>query len=250
MARKGTSRKVPSKSSPISTCCETANSSLSPKHGGGDNHVEDHGPSPSAVIKLTETVQAETCCSMGTLQSTVGSFGSRLVVETSLQSCDKRITALESKCETLEKCNNNRYQNLCMFGVPENLEDPQVTLLMTAFLAEMLGRHQSHHPIAVELFGVQGLWHGDYAGCLPQLWHSHQLQAQVGVILKDPTQLVCAGRILGLMPFEAVTFLACALLTWCVEKGSLEQGGCVLLGVAEGKCTGQDMSRLCWVAVM
>lgn len=78
------------------------------------------------------------------------SFGACLtVVETSLQGCDDRITALEAKCEVLEKCNKllagktedlelrSRRQNRCMFGIPENLEGPRVTSFMTNFLLGM-----------------------------------------------------------------------------------------------------------------
>lgn len=86
---------------------------------------------------------------MDTLQSTVDSFGSCLIaVETSLQDCDDRLTALEAKCETLEKCNKvpmaktedlelrSRHQNLPVLGIPENSEGPQITSFMTDFFAK------------------------------------------------------------------------------------------------------------------
>ncbi len=60
------------------------------------------------------------------------------------------VTALEAKCETLEKCNKllmdktedlksrTRRQNLRMLGIPENSEGPQITSFMTQFFAETL----------------------------------------------------------------------------------------------------------------
>lgn len=89
---------------------------------------------------------------MDTLQSTIDSFGPCLiVVETSLQDCDDRLTALEAKCVTLEKSNKllmaktddlesrSRHQNLRVLGIPENSEGPQITSFMTDFFAETLG---------------------------------------------------------------------------------------------------------------
>ncbi len=85
---------------------ERANTGLPPCHG--DTGTEGAGPSLSAIIQLIESFRAETRSSLDTLQSTVDSFGSRLtVVESSLQDCDDRLTALEAKCETLEKCNKS-----------------------------------------------------------------------------------------------------------------------------------------------
>ena len=120
----------------------------SPAHDGDD----EEGPSLSQLVKLIESFRAETRGSLGTLQSTIDTFGTRLTeVEASLQDCDDRITALEAKCEQLANCNKllmaksedlesrSRRQNLRVVGVPENMEGPQVTAFMTDFFAETLG---------------------------------------------------------------------------------------------------------------
>lgn len=81
---------------------------ISDKANPSSSHAYDEKDDPTllSMVKLIETFRAEIHCSMGTLQSTVDSFGSRLtVVETSLQDFDNRITAFEAKCEALENSN-------------------------------------------------------------------------------------------------------------------------------------------------
>lgn len=111
------------------------------------------------VIELIKSFRAETRSSLDAVQTTVDSFGSRLVaVETSLQECDDRLTALEAKCETLEKCNKllmartedlesrSRSQNLRILGIPENSEGPRITDFMTDFFAVILGMNFKDGP--------------------------------------------------------------------------------------------------------
>ncbi len=129
-----------------------ASSDANPRPHNGGNDSEEEEPSLSSMMRLIESFRNESRTSIGTLQSTLDSYASRLTdVESSLQDINGRVAELEAKYEALSKSNamlvsraedlesRSRRSNLRVLGVPENTEGPQPTSFMSNFFSELLG---------------------------------------------------------------------------------------------------------------
>lgn len=93
------------------------------------------------------------------LQSSVIDHGQRIVsLETSAESDDQRLSALETRCVELADSNNkllrkmtdlesrSRRNNIRIIGLPESIEGPQPTTFFSELLVELLGEETLTSP--------------------------------------------------------------------------------------------------------
>lgn len=98
------------------------------------------------IASLRTEFLTEIRASTATLQATISSHGFKIKdIEASMNSVDKRLDVLERKCQSMERDNEelkskmDDLKNLCILGIPENVETSKPSQFMASFFAELFG---------------------------------------------------------------------------------------------------------------